>query len=87
MASFRITRQRLLVSKIKRGKCNFKHYPNEKILALAEHDLKHLIKTDKEFQQRTVELRRKIHEETLNNKRLGLSDVDSRSALSDKDSN
>jgi hypothetical protein len=75
-ADFRIRRQRSLISKIKRGKFKLSTPGNqEKIRALAEHDLKSLNKLDKELQQRTVELRRKIHEETINCSRFTPDDT------------
>lgn len=76
-ASYRIRRQKILISKIKRGKVRLGPPKIQQMLhALAEHDLKHLNKLDIELQQRTAELRRKIHEETINGCRLTPQDDD-----------
>ena len=70
VARFRIERQRIMISKIKRGKVRLGQKRQlDMIQALAEHDMKHLNRLDEELRQRTAELRRKIHEETINNKR------------------
>lgn len=69
-ASFRIDRQKTVISKIKRGKFKLGEKRQKAMIqALAEHDLKYLKELDEEYRQRTAELRRKIHEETISNSR------------------
>lgn len=73
----RINYQKNLIKKIKRGKWKLGTHPNEKILALAKLDVKLLQQAQVEFEERTSELRRKIHEETLNGNRDNPEDSDS----------
>jgi hypothetical protein len=74
VASYRIKRQKVLISKIKQGKIAGSPKIKKMLRALAEYDLKHLNNLDEELQQRTAELRRKIHEESINGSRPSLSD-------------
>lgn len=67
-ASKYIQRQRTYLDKIERGKSKLP-LSKEKVYALAKHDLKLLQQYQREFEERTSELRRKIHEETINGSR------------------
>lgn len=74
-ADIRISKQRTIISQIKRDKFKIGHKRQKAMIqALAEHDLRLLSKLDEELRHRTAELRRKIHEETINSSRLSPDD-------------
>lgn len=70
-AEYMVKKQKLIVQKIIKGKFQY-GTPSQQdmILALARHELKLLIQTDKEFKEEIRLLRRQSHERALSGSRV-----------------